>query len=60
MWSFWGGDLRHIWPKPMVLGPEPRVWARCGHFWVLKERFAPQLAQTHGSGPKTIGLRLRV
>ena len=23
----------HIWPKPMVLGPEPWVWARCGHFW---------------------------
>ena len=22
----------HIWPKPMVLGPEPWVWARCGNF----------------------------
>ena len=22
----------HIWPKPIVLGPEPGVWARCGHF----------------------------
>ena len=25
----------HIWPKPIVLGPEPGVWAGCVHFKVF-------------------------
>ena len=43
MWSFWVFKEIHIWPKPMVLGPQPGVWARCGHFGVFED-------QTHGSG----------
>ena len=49
----------NIWPKPMVLGPEPWVCARCGHVWCKPPPKQPKMTPSGpnpGSGPENLGL----